>query len=53
MELSLFHRCLDVDADCKDAEKMLRHARETGGRKWFNEGRLSPGQGPRLQSAAA
>ena len=24
---SLFHRCLDVDADCKDAEKMLRHER--------------------------
>ena len=42
---SLFHRCLDVDADCKDAEKMLRHVAKLEAGNGTMKGAFPPARG--------
>ena len=42
---SLFHRCLDVDANCKDAEKMLRHVAKLEAGNGTMKGAFPPARG--------
>ena len=42
---SLFHRCLDVDADCKDAERMLRHVAKLEAGNGPQKGAFPPARG--------
>ena len=41
----MFHRCLDVDADCKDAEKMLRHVAKLEAGNGPQKGAFPPARG--------